>query len=314
MARALCTAFILARARSRSDDTPVPGAGTGAPGSELGEHRIGRAHVEARGRLDHQLADHAVLEDGGIALRPGAEAEAAAIHLEAHLGGELAVAVGQHEHGVAGVLRLAPGPHDEHVVDGQAGDRVDALGPQVVGPQHEPGQAVVGAGGGEGAGPREQDDPPLAQHVAALHGAGTFVGHRHELDVGDGVADRDRHRSSSRAVGRTPRSCRTRGRFPTRARQRPGRRGRPGRRRSGVAPSQMRRPTPRWVAALYTSRAMIAPMMEPTTPEACRAPSPTSLPNRTYPRNPPMNDPTTPRTAVWTKDMGSRPGTSSRAR
>ena len=38
---------------------------------------------EAAARLDVQGGDHAVLDDHGVALGPGAEAEAAAVHLEA---------------------------------------------------------------------------------------------------------------------------------------------------------------------------------------------------------------------------------------
>src|SRR5262245_1878183 len=221
IASALCTSFILARDLARSDDAAAPdrsgrgtapgsapGAGTtAAGGSELGEHRVRRAHVEAGRRLDHQLGDHAVLDDRGVALRAGAEAEPTEVELQVHLGRELAVAVGQHQDAVAGVLRLAPRPHHEDVVDGDAGDRVDALGPDVVGPQDEARQVVVGARGRERPGHGEEDDLAGPERLGALHGPGTLVGHGHQLDVGDLVADRDRHRTSSNSWGRRERSC-----------------------------------------------------------------------------------------------------------
>src|SRR5262245_51848323 len=226
-----------------------PGSrGQNGIGLELGQHRVGRADVEARRRLDHELGHDTVLQDGRVALGAGAEAEPAAVQLQAHLGREVAVAVGQHEHRVAGVLGLAPGAHDEDVVHGDAGHGVDALGPEVVGPEDEAGQVVVRAGGREGARDREQDDLALAQHVAALHGAGTLVGHRHQLHIGDAVANRDRHRSSSRDGTGTPRSCLSRDppsasarRCPDAAAPRPG--GWPGRRApAGLVEAQMRRP------------------------------------------------------------------------
>ena len=71
-----------------------PATGPVGRRSELGEHRVDRAGLEAGARLDQQLGDHAVLDDGGVALRPGAEAEAAAVHLEPDGRRELAVAVG----------------------------------------------------------------------------------------------------------------------------------------------------------------------------------------------------------------------------
>ena len=72
-----------------------------------------------------------------------AETEAAAVHGEAHRLGQLAVAVGQHHDGVADVLVLAPGAHDEGVVDRDADHLVGALGPELLGAQDE-----ARAGGG----------------------------------------------------------------------------------------------------------------------------------------------------------------------
>ncbi len=44
--------------------------------------------------------------------------------------GELAAAVADHHDLVAGAVLLAPGVHHKRVIDGEAGDRVDALGLQ----------------------------------------------------------------------------------------------------------------------------------------------------------------------------------------
>ena len=100
--------------------------------------------------------DHAVLDDHRIALRARAHAEARAVQLQADRLGEVAVAVGQHQHVVADALVLAPGLHHEHVVDRDAGDGVDALGLQVGGVLLEAGQVLGRAGGGEGARHGEQ--------------------------------------------------------------------------------------------------------------------------------------------------------------
>ena len=69
----------------------------------------------------------AVLDDHGVALAAHAEAVLGQVHRQAHGVGELAVAVAQHHHLVARLLVLAPGAHHECVVDGNAGDGVDAL-------------------------------------------------------------------------------------------------------------------------------------------------------------------------------------------
>src|SRR5690606_7431386 len=107
-----------------SGPAQVPGrrAAQAPSRSELRQDVLDRADLEARAGLDQQLLDDAVLEDGRVALRPGAEPEGAAVHLEPDLGGELAVAVGEHQHLALGALGLAPGADRQSVVQGkQAG-------------------------------------------------------------------------------------------------------------------------------------------------------------------------------------------------
>jgi len=103
------------------------------------QHVLGRRDLEGARLLDEQVLDDAVVDDHGIALAARAEAELRAVHGEAHRLGELAVAVAQHEHLVAGLLVLAPGTHHERVIDGNAGDGVDTLRLELVSFGHEPG-------------------------------------------------------------------------------------------------------------------------------------------------------------------------------
>ena len=74
------------------------------------QHVLGRGHLEGARLLDEQVLDDAVVDDHGIALAARAEAEFGAVHGNAHRLGELAVAVAQHEHLVAGLLVLAQAP------------------------------------------------------------------------------------------------------------------------------------------------------------------------------------------------------------
>src|SRR3546814_4027918 len=74
---------------------------------------------------------HAVVDEHRIALRTDAEAARRQVEFHADRLGELARAVSQHLDLVAGILLLAPGPHDKGVVDRQAGHLVDTLRLQV---------------------------------------------------------------------------------------------------------------------------------------------------------------------------------------
>ena len=86
------------------------------------------AHAELAGRLDVQVLDDAIFDDHREALAARAHAELARVELESERACVLAVAVCEHLDLACGLARFAPSLHDEHVVDGHAGDRVDAFG------------------------------------------------------------------------------------------------------------------------------------------------------------------------------------------
>jgi len=121
-------------------------------GSERLENGFRARHVELARLLHRERLDHAVVHDHGVALRAHAHAVRGQVELEAEGLGQVAAAVGDHQHLVADVLVLAPGAHDEGVVDRQADDRVDALGPDRVGLLDEARQVARRAGRREGAG------------------------------------------------------------------------------------------------------------------------------------------------------------------
>ena len=101
----------------------------------------------------------------------------------------VAVAVGSISTRSPTFWSLAPGAHHEGVVHRQAGDRVDALRPDLVGPHHEAREVVVRAGRGERARHREEHDLALAERLARGDRPRALVGHGPQLDVGDLVAD-----------------------------------------------------------------------------------------------------------------------------
>jgi hypothetical protein len=86
---------------------------------------------------------------------------------------------------------LPPGTHHERVVDRHAGDRVDALGFEVVGSEHEARQVKVAAYRGEGTRYGEQHRLSLAQQGAGLDALGPIPGHDHNLDVRNVITDAD---------------------------------------------------------------------------------------------------------------------------
>jgi hypothetical protein len=85
------------------------------------------------------------------------------------------------------------GPEHEHVVDGHAGDAVDALGLDRVGLPDEAGQVLGMAGGGKGAGDGDQHDLLAGEHLRRGHFLRALVGHRHERGLGQPVADGNGH-------------------------------------------------------------------------------------------------------------------------
>nr|QQZ49843.1 DNA-3-methyladenine glycosylase [Phenylobacterium glaciei] len=114
---------------------------------ELRQQVVGGRDLEFAGGLDVQFLHHAVLDDHGIALRAQAQAELGAVHVQANGLGEIAGRVGDHLDGVHHALVLAPGLHDEGVVDGKADDGVDALGRDVGGEVLVAGHVLGRAGG-----------------------------------------------------------------------------------------------------------------------------------------------------------------------
>ena len=80
-----------------------------------------------------RCGDHAVVDDGGVALRTRPQAGDREVGGQAHRLGELGVAVGEHHDLVPDALGVGPGLHHPGVVDGDAGDGGDALGAQRVG-------------------------------------------------------------------------------------------------------------------------------------------------------------------------------------
>src|SRR5439155_20520834 len=134
--------------------------------SQLRQDRLRARHVEPRAGLDGEVLHASVLHDHRIALRAGAHAEAARVEPEADRLGELAVAVGEHAHLARRVVGLSPRAHDEGVVDREADDLVDALGPDRAGLLEEAGQVLQGTGGREGAGHRKQHHALALEHLA----------------------------------------------------------------------------------------------------------------------------------------------------
>src|SRR6185437_10780099 len=92
--------------------------------SERLENGLRARHLEGAGLLDIERLDDAIVDDHRITLRADAEAIGARIELEADRLGEIGIAVGEHLHLAVGLLVLAPGVHDEGVIDREAGDGV----------------------------------------------------------------------------------------------------------------------------------------------------------------------------------------------
>ena len=141
--------------REFSAQKQTPARAAGVCSIDDGEAvRVGFAIVGETFLLEPFLHD-AVVDDGAVT--PGAHAETEIVlgHQHAHLARELARAVGN-ELDILQPLRLAPGVHDEGVVDGDAVDRVDALCLELVIELLEIGKLVGRAGRREGARQREQ--------------------------------------------------------------------------------------------------------------------------------------------------------------
>src|SRR5664279_4118579 len=168
----------------------------GARSLEKLENGVGGADGHARTWLHAEGGDHTVVDDHGVALGAGAEAEAAPVHLQPDGPGELTVPVGQHHHCVTHLLVLAPGVHDEGVVDRDARHGVDALGLQLILTDDVAGQVVVRAGRGEGTRDGEQHHLARSEDLAGLDVGRPIGAGGHHLDIGELVADGNCHDGS----------------------------------------------------------------------------------------------------------------------
>ena len=119
-----------------------------------------------------ELGDLAIFHHHGETLAAGPQAEPGAVQLQAQGGGVLAVAVGQHQHLVAGAGALAPGVHHKGVVDRHAGNGIDALGLDGVGIVDETGQVFFRTGGGERPRHGKDDDFLAVEQLGAAQDTG----------------------------------------------------------------------------------------------------------------------------------------------
>src|SRR5476649_1972155 len=88
--------------------------------SEMLQHILRRRRFERARLLDEQFLDDATVDDHGVALAARAETVLRGIERQTHRLRELGIAVAQHQDLVAYFLVLAPGAHDERVVDRNA--------------------------------------------------------------------------------------------------------------------------------------------------------------------------------------------------
>src|SRR3981081_437716 len=115
---------------------------------ELAQDVFGRGHLELPRGFDVDVRGHAIARNDREALAPRTHALALGVEVQSERSGVLAVTVREHQDPVADARGLDPGGHDKHVVDGHAGDGVDAPGTDLIGQLHEPGQVLRVAGRG----------------------------------------------------------------------------------------------------------------------------------------------------------------------
>ena len=96
---------------------------------------------------------------------------------------------------IAGVLFLAPGAHDEDIVDRQTDDGIDALGLERVGVVDETGQVLGRAGRRKGAGQAEDGDLLAAEDVVGGNAFRPVGGHNRQVDGWNFIAYVDGHES-----------------------------------------------------------------------------------------------------------------------
>ena len=134
-----------------------------------------------------------VLDQHRVAVGALAEAAAPQIELHAERAREIAAAIGQHQHLLADILRLAPGAHDKSVVDRDAGDLIDALRLQIRRLLDIARQVTLRASRGEGARHREQRHLLAAKQLVGGDVLRAFRAQIFERRRGNLVANLDRH-------------------------------------------------------------------------------------------------------------------------
>ena len=120
------------------------------PGSEGFEHLLGTADIELHGLFDGHMRDGPVIDDQCEALSSSAESDSGSVHFKTQGLCEFSVSIGQQCDVVSCAPVFRPGVHDKGVVDGHAGDDINALGLDVGGVTDEPWKMLLGAGGCEG--------------------------------------------------------------------------------------------------------------------------------------------------------------------
>src|SRR3546814_9393656 len=127
------------------------------------------------------------------ALPARAHAVLRGIHGEADGLGEFAIAVRKHRHLIVGPALLAPGAHHEGIVDGGAGDLVDALDLEILGLVDEARQMARRAGRRERSRNREQGDLAALEILVRIDRLRSVGGRLDESRLGKLVAELDAH-------------------------------------------------------------------------------------------------------------------------
>ena len=122
-----------------------------------------------------------------------AHAELGAVHFKANGLGEIAIAVGQHQDFIRNALILGPGLHHEHVINRDAGNRINALGLEVSGMSLKARQVLGRTGGRKGTGDCKQGHPLALEQGFEGDRGWAFRSQGHECGIGQGIAEFDGH-------------------------------------------------------------------------------------------------------------------------
>lgn len=130
-----------------------------SPKSQSFEHVLSSAESKGAALLQIEHLNDAVFCQKGVPSGPNSQSHrlVTQVELTANSLSEHPVPIRQQKHFIVDSKILLPGPHNEGVVHGNAGDGVDAFGFQLGGFLDEAREVFLGAGGGEGAGDGEED-------------------------------------------------------------------------------------------------------------------------------------------------------------